>query len=109
MVADGSMQAGRSVRPGVERGAVQRRLVHGLLAVADDRLRPARLELADEVRLAGELPLGRVELELGAGVGDVEVTHGELTDPVRRAEGGGLDALHGEPVRVVRQVRSAGR
>ena len=53
-------------------------------------------------RLAG------VDLELGAAVGDVEVAHGQLADPVERAEGGVLDALHRQLVGVVAEVLAAG-
>ena len=51
--------------------------------------------------------LGGVELELGARVGDVEVAHGELADPVGRAEGGVLGALHRQLVGVVGERRAA--
>ena len=50
--------------------------------------------------------LGGVQLELGARVGDVEVAHGELADPVGRAEGGVLGALHRQLVRVVGERRA---
>ncbi len=43
----------------------------------------------------------RILLELGAGVGDVEVAHGQLADPVDRTEGRVVGALHGQLVRVV--------
>ena len=50
----------------------------------------------------------RVLLQLGARVGDVEVAHGQLADPVDRAEGGVLGALHGQLVRVVAEGRAGG-
>ena len=49
-----------------------------------------------------------VQLELGARVGDVEVAHRELADPVGRAEGGVLGALHRQLVRVVGERRAVG-
>ena len=42
---------------------------------------------------------GPVDVELGAGVVDVEVAHRQLADAVERAEGGVLDALHRQPLR----------
>ncbi len=35
---------------------------------------------------ADSRPVLRVEIELGAGIGDVEVAHGQLADAVRRRE-----------------------
>jgi hypothetical protein len=65
----------------------------------------AGLQLADEHLVAAdELALRGIQLELGARVGDVEVAHGQLADPVDRAEGGVLDALHRQLVRVVAEV-----
>ena len=49
-----------------------------------------------------------VQLELGAGVGDVEVAHRQLADPVGRPERGGLHALHRQLVRVVGERRAVG-
>ena len=49
-----------------------------------------------------------VVLQLGPGVGDVEVAHGQLADPVGRAERGVLGPLHGELVRVVAEGRAGG-
>ena len=52
-------------------------------------------------------PWAAYSSSLDAGVGDVEVAHGELTDPVDRPERGVLGALHGQLLRVVREVRAA--
>ena len=49
-----------------------------------------------------------VLLEPGAGVGDVEVAHGQLADAVGRPEGGVLGPFHGELVRVVAERRPGG-
>src|SRR5690606_26079778 len=49
-----------------------------------------------------------VLLQPGAGVGDVEVAHGELADPVHRAERRVLRALHRELVGVVAEGRARG-
>ena len=64
---------------------------------------PNRVAVLDE-HLALVERLGGVQLELGARVGDVEVAHGELADPVGRAERGVLGALHRQLVRVVGEV-----
>src|SRR3954471_3113273 len=45
-----------------------------------------------------------VDVEFGARVVDVEVAHGQLTDPVERPERGVFDALHAEPFGRVREV-----
>ena len=61
--------------------------------VAGDPVGAAGLELAEQGAVLDEHlalveRLGGVQLELGARVGDVEVAHGELADPVGRAERG---------------------
>ena len=53
-------------------------------------------------------PCAAYSSSLDAGVGDVEVAHRELTDPVDRPERGVLGALHGQLLRVVREVRARG-
>src|SRR5437868_6806702 len=40
-----------------------------------------------------------VEIELGAGVGDVEIAHGQLADTVRRRERRILNLLHAQALR----------
>ena len=52
--------------------------------------------------------LGCVQFEAFAGVRDVQVAHRELPDAVGGSEGRVLDALHGEFLRLVGQVRAAG-
>ena len=81
--------------------------------LAGIRSAPPASQLAEEravldQHLALVERLRGVQLELGAGVGDVEVAHGELADPVGRAEGGVLGALHRELVGVVGEVRAVG-
>ena len=49
-----------------------------------------------------------VVLQLGARVGDVEVAHGQLADPIGRAERGVFGPLHGELVRVIAEGRTGG-
>ena len=49
-----------------------------------------------------------VQLELRARVGDVEVAHGELADPVGRPERGVRGALHRQLVGVVGERRPVG-
>ena len=49
-----------------------------------------------------------VDLELGPGVGDVEVAHRQLTDAVERPERLILDPLHDEPLGRVGEVRAGG-
>ena len=46
----------------------------------------------------------RVDAEFGAGVGDVEVAHGELADAVKRGERGVFDFFHAQAFRLVGQV-----
>src|SRR3546814_345348 len=53
-------------------------------------------------RLAG------IHLQLGPGVGDVEVAHGELADPVQGTEGCVVGALHRQLVGVVGEVAARG-
>ena len=82
----------------------------GLLAMV---VRTAGLERAQQVPVLDQdvalvLRLARVELELGARVGDVEVAHRELADPVGRTEGSVLGALHRELVGVVGERRPVG-
>ena len=87
----------RRRRPGVGRdpvGAAGRQLAEQR-AVLDQHLALVQ-------RLRG------VQLEQGARVGDVEVAHGQLPDPVGRAEGGALGALHRQLVRVVGERRALG-
>ena len=81
--------------------------------VVGDHVAAAGLELAEQVSvldqdLALVERLGGVDLELGARVGDVEVAHGELADPVGRAEDGFVGALHRQLVGVVGEVLALG-
>src|SRR3984957_15258319 len=57
---------------------------------------------------AAEHAEARVLLQLGPGVGDVEVAHGELADPVRGPERRVLHPLHRQLVRVVAERRAGG-
>ena len=52
--------------------------------------------------------LGGVQLQLGAGVGDVEVAHRQLPDPVGRPERRGLHTFHRQLVGVVGERRAVG-
>jgi hypothetical protein len=75
----------------------------GLSAITS---RAADLELAEQravldQHLALVERLRGVRLELGARVGDVEVAHRELADPVGRPEGRVLGPLHRQLLRVV--------
>ena len=54
---------------------------------------------------AEQLALRGIQLQFGSRVRDVEVAHGELADPVQRAERGVLGALHRQLVRVVGEGR----
>ena len=81
--------------------------------VAGDPVGAAGRELAEQGAVLDEHlalveRLGGVQLELGARVGDVEVAHRELADPVGRAERGVLGALHRQLVRVVGERRAVG-
>src|SRR3954468_4808139 len=49
-----------------------------------------------------------VELQLGAGIVDVEVAHGELTDAICRRKRCVLDLLHAERLRLVGEVGALG-
>src|SRR6478736_9276994 len=76
----------RSVGAELHGGAVERLVLlvepHGG-RVGRDRGRATGGELADElVRVGTEQALGGIQLELGAGVGDVEVAHRQLADAV---------------------------
>src|SRR3954466_5300611 len=55
---------------------------------------------------AGQQARVAVELQLGAGIVDVEIAHGELTDAIGRRERRVLDLLHAEPLRRIGQVRA---
>src|SRR6266545_3711539 len=93
----GSRYAGRSVGAGLHRGPVEEFVVRVRLAARGDRIRATVRHLADQPGLCRRPDQLRVSgadhaqpgvlLELGARVGDVEVAHGELADPVQRAEG----------------------
>src|SRR5690349_9775230 len=99
----------RSVGARLHGGPVERVVVAGGEGVGGDPVGPTGLELPDQLDVAhAELALGRVELELGPAVGDVEVAHGQLPDPVDRAERGVLDALHRELGGVIAEVLAAG-
>ena len=78
-----------------------------------DAVGAAGLDLAEEVAVLDQhvalvLRLAGVELELAARVGDVEVAHGELADPVGRTEDGVVGALHRQLVGVVGERRAVG-
>src|SRR5579883_2944855 len=49
-----------------------------------------------------------IDIQLGAGVGDVEVAHGELADAVGRREGCVLHLFHAQPLRLIGQVGTLG-
>src|SRR6478752_4365601 len=104
----------RSVGAGLHGGPVERVVVAALRErVVGDLVVAARGQLAEERAVLDEqLPLldrlSGVDLELRAAVGDVEVAHGQLADPVERAEGGVLDAFHRQLVGVVAEVLAAG-
>src|SRR6478752_3345447 len=80
-----------SVGPGVH-GRALAGLLDGLLEVLrllvgssrwrGNRFRLPRAKGADKGVLGVQLAQPRVQLQLGAGIGDVQVPHGQLTDPV---------------------------
>src|SRR5581483_9420906 len=53
-------------------------------------------------------PRLRIDIQLGAGVGDVEIAHGELADAIGRREGSVLHLFHAQPLRLIGQVRTLG-
>ena len=89
--------------------ARRRRVQPAARGVGRDRLGAAGLEVSHEVLVTrDELALRGIQLELGAGVGDVEVAHGQLADPVDGAEGRALGALHRELLGVVAEGGAGG-
>ena len=82
------------------------RVVGDLVVAACRQLAEERAVLDEQLPLLDRL--AGVDLELGAAVGDVEVAQGELADPVERAEGGVLHALHRQLVGVVAEVLTPG-
>src|SRR5258708_36271959 len=106
----------RLVRAGFN-GATVEHLVVRALPCRGDRLGAAARHRADEVGRpcaarpdqrrvpAAEHAEARVLLQLGTGVGDVEVAHGQLANPVRWPERRVLHPLHRQLVWVVAERR----
>src|SRR5262249_11330027 len=99
----------RLITARLQGGAVQRALVGARRGLAcGDLIGVALAEFVEQDR-AGEPAHGAgVLLELRAGVREVEVSHGELADPVDGPERRVVRALHRQFARVVGQRRAAG-